>query len=78
MIGIGTRYSDFTTASRTAFQEPEVKFLNVNVSAFDAYKHGTELPMVADARETLMALTGRLQGHRVEGRVRRANRSRAP
>ena len=66
VIGIGTRYSDFTTASRTAFQNPEVRFLNVNVAAFDAYKHGTRLPIVADARETLMALTGRLQGYRVE------------
>lgn len=66
VIGVGTRYSDFTTASRTAFQDPEVRFLNVNVAAFDAYKHGTRLPIVADARETLMALTGRLQGYRVK------------
>jgi 3D-(3,5/4)-trihydroxycyclohexane-1,2-dione acylhydrolase (decyclizing) len=65
VIGIGTRYSDFTTASRTAFQAPDVKFINVNIAAFDAYKHGTRLPVVADARETLEALTLRLQGHRV-------------
>jgi len=57
VIGIGTRYSDFTTASRTAFQNPDVVFVNVNVAAFDAYKHGTQLPVVADARETLVALT---------------------
>ncbi len=57
VIGIGTRYSDFTTASRTAFQHPDVTFVNVNVAAFDAYKHGSQLPIVADARETLLALT---------------------
>jgi 3D-(3,5/4)-trihydroxycyclohexane-1,2-dione acylhydrolase (decyclizing) len=65
VIGIGTRYSDFTTASRTAFQNPDVRFVNVNVAPFDAYKHGTRLPVVADARETLQALTVRLQGHRI-------------
>ncbi|WP_254791634.1 thiamine pyrophosphate-dependent enzyme, partial [Curtobacterium sp. MCBA15_005] len=53
----GTRYSDFTTASRTAFQNPDVTFVNVNVAAFDAYKHGSQLPLIADAREALVALT---------------------
>ena len=57
IIGIGTRYSDFTTASRTAFQNPDVRFVNVNVASFDAYKHGTQIPVVADARETLTALS---------------------
>lgn len=57
VIGIGTRYSDFTTGSRTAFQNPHVTFVNINVASFDAYKHGTQLPIVADARETLDALT---------------------
>jgi len=57
VIGIGTRYSDFTTASRTAFQNPDVTFVNVNVAAFDAYKHGSQLPLIADAREALVALT---------------------
>ncbi|MEK6345404.1 MAG: thiamine pyrophosphate-dependent enzyme, partial [Curtobacterium sp.] len=60
VIGIGTRYSDFTTASRTAFQDPDVTFVNVNVAAFDAYKHGTQLPLIADAREALVALTAAL------------------
>ncbi len=60
VIGIGTRYSDFTTASRTAFQDPDVTFVNVNVAAFDAYKHGSQLPLVADAREALVALTASL------------------
>ena len=39
VLGIGTRYSDFTTASRTAFQDPDVRFVNVNVAALDAVKH---------------------------------------
>ncbi|WP_243062675.1 3D-(3,5/4)-trihydroxycyclohexane-1,2-dione acylhydrolase (decyclizing) [Humibacter sp. RRB41] len=60
VIGVGTRYSDFTTASRTAFQNPDVTFVNVNVAAFDAYKHGSRLPVVADARETLTALAASL------------------
>jgi 3D-(3,5/4)-trihydroxycyclohexane-1,2-dione acylhydrolase (decyclizing) len=56
ILGIGTRYSDFTTASRTAFQNPGVRFVNLNVAAFDAGKHaGTSL--VADARAGLEALT---------------------
>ncbi|GAA0595388.1 3D-(3,5/4)-trihydroxycyclohexane-1,2-dione acylhydrolase (decyclizing) [Kribbella sandramycini] len=55
VIGIGTRYSDFTTASRTAFQHPGVKFVNVNVARFDSAKHGG-LPLVADAREALVSL----------------------
>ena len=66
VIGIGTRYSDFTTASRTAFQNPDVRFVNVNVAAFDAYKHGTQLPVVADAREALVALADALSGYRVD------------
>ena len=56
IIGIGTRYSDFTTASRTAFQNPDVKFVNINVAAFDAYKHGSAIPVVADAHAALVEL----------------------
>ncbi|MGN7223253.1 3D-(3,5/4)-trihydroxycyclohexane-1,2-dione acylhydrolase (decyclizing) [Curtobacterium flaccumfaciens] len=66
VIGIGTRYSDFTTASRTAFQNPDVTFVNVNVAAFDAYKHGSQLPLIADAREALVALTESLTAYVVE------------
>ena len=65
IIGIGTRYSDFTTASRTAFQHPNVRFVNINVAAFDAYKHGTQIAVVADAREALVALAAELDRHRV-------------
>ncbi len=66
VIGIGTRYSDFTTASRTAFQHPSVRFVNVNVAPVDAYKHGTHLPVVADARETIALLRAELSGHAVD------------
>lgn len=65
VIGIGTRYSDFTTASRTAFQHPDVTFVNVNVASFDAYKHGSRLPLIADAREALTALAVELRDLRV-------------
>ncbi len=55
VIGVGTRYTDFTTASKWIFQHPEVSFLNVNVSNFDSYKlDGVQL--LADAREALVAL----------------------
>jgi 3D-(3,5/4)-trihydroxycyclohexane-1,2-dione acylhydrolase (decyclizing) len=60
IIGIGTRYQDFTTASRTAFQNPSVRFLNINIADFDAHKHSSTVSVVADARETLVALTGAL------------------
>ena len=50
VIGIGTRYSDFTTASRTAFQNPDVRFVNLNVTALDAAKHAGVM-LVADARD---------------------------
>ncbi|HLS93836.1 MAG TPA: 3D-(3,5/4)-trihydroxycyclohexane-1,2-dione acylhydrolase (decyclizing) [Microbacterium sp.] len=66
VIGIGTRYSDFTTASRTAFQNPDVTFVNINVASFDAYKHGTQLPVIADAREALVELADALEGFSVE------------
>ncbi len=62
VIGIGTRYSDFTTASRTAFQNPDVRFVNINITGFDGAKHAG-IPVVADARETLVALTKELAGY---------------
>jgi 3D-(3,5/4)-trihydroxycyclohexane-1,2-dione acylhydrolase (decyclizing) len=61
VIGIGTRYSDFTTASRTAFGCPSVRFVNVNVAAADAVKLAG-LPLAADAREALRGLAGALAG----------------
>ncbi len=65
VIAIGTRLSDFTTASKTAFQNPAVRFININVAEFDAYKHAA-LPLVADARVTLEELSAALAGYRVE------------
>jgi 3D-(3,5/4)-trihydroxycyclohexane-1,2-dione acylhydrolase (decyclizing) len=61
MIGIGTRYADFTTASMTAFQNPAVRFVNINTAEFDAYKVGA-VPVVADARVALELLVERLGG----------------
>ena len=70
VIGVGTRWSDFTTASRTAFQRQRVRFVNLNVAGFDAGKH-SGLSVVADAREALTALTGALDGWSVEPGLRR-------
>ena len=65
VIGIGTRYSDFTTASRTAFQNPDVRFVNINLAGMDAIKHAG-LGVQADARETLSALLPLLEGSQVD------------
>lgn len=76
VIGIGTRYSDFTTASRTAFGCPQVRFVNVNVAGADAVKlAGT--PLVADAREALRGLSGALVGWSVPGGYRQEAREEA-
>jgi 3D-(3,5/4)-trihydroxycyclohexane-1,2-dione acylhydrolase (decyclizing) len=64
VIGIGTRYSDFTTASMTAFQNPNVKFVNINAAEFDAYKVGA-IPVVADARVALERIGEVLGAHKV-------------
>jgi 3D-(3,5/4)-trihydroxycyclohexane-1,2-dione acylhydrolase (decyclizing) len=65
VIGIGTRYSDFTTSSKTAWQNPDVRFININVTEFDAGKHHG-LPVVGDARVTLEELSVLLAGHAVD------------
>ncbi len=64
VIGIGTRWSDFTTASKTAFQQPSVRFINVNIADFDAHKHAG-LPVRADARAALEALSAAVRGYQV-------------
>jgi 3D-(3,5/4)-trihydroxycyclohexane-1,2-dione acylhydrolase (decyclizing) len=64
VIGIGTRYSDFTTASVTAFQNPVVRFININVTEFDASKQSA-LPLVGDARVTIEELGHALESHQV-------------
>ena len=64
VIGIGSRYSDFTSASMTAFQNPDVTFVNINTAEFDAYKVGA-VPVVADARIALEQLTAALHDTKV-------------
>jgi len=65
VIGIGTRYSDFTTASKSAFQHENVKFININVTEFDAHKH-SGLPVTGDAKAVLEELTEALAGYHVD------------
>jgi 3D-(3,5/4)-trihydroxycyclohexane-1,2-dione acylhydrolase (decyclizing) len=65
VIGVGTRYSDFTTASMTAFQNPAVRFVNINTAEFDAFKVSA-IPLIADARAALERLLAALAGYRVE------------
>jgi len=62
VIGIGTRFTDFPTASKTAFQDPGVRFVNINVAEFDAFKHAA-IPLVGDARATLEELAVALAGY---------------
>jgi 3D-(3,5/4)-trihydroxycyclohexane-1,2-dione acylhydrolase (decyclizing) len=64
VIGVGTRYSDFTTASKSAFQDESVRFVNINVAEADAFKHAG-LPVVADARAGLEGLADVLRGYTV-------------
>lgn len=66
ILGIGTRYSDFTTASKTAFQNPGVRFININVCEVDAFKHAA-LPLLGDARVTLTDLQAALPDYQVDG-----------
>lgn len=63
VIGIGTRYTDFPTASKTAFQNPDVRFININVFEMDAHKHAA-IPLVGDAKATLEELAKLLEGYR--------------
>ncbi|HYT66706.1 MAG TPA: 3D-(3,5/4)-trihydroxycyclohexane-1,2-dione acylhydrolase (decyclizing) [Vicinamibacterales bacterium] len=63
VIVVGSRLSDFTTASKTAFQHPGVRFINVNVAEFDAAKHAA-LPLVGDAKATLEEWLPLMEGWR--------------
>jgi 3D-(3,5/4)-trihydroxycyclohexane-1,2-dione acylhydrolase (decyclizing) len=69
ILGIGTRYSDFTSASKTAFQNPAVRFVNINVAEFDAYKHAA-LPLTGDARLTITELQQALGNYSAEASYR--------
>jgi 3D-(3,5/4)-trihydroxycyclohexane-1,2-dione acylhydrolase (decyclizing) len=61
VVCVGTRLSDFTTGSHSLFQDPDVRFVAINVSAADAHKLGA-VPVVADARAALDALRDELAG----------------
>src|SRR5262249_62405039 len=65
VICVGTRLSDFTTGSQSLFQNPQVRFLSINVTGHDAHKQGA-LPLVADAREALRALAALAQEARLK------------
>lgn len=65
VIGIGTRYSDFTTASKTAFQHEKVRFININIAEFDVHKHSA-LALTGDARTILEDLSGLLDGYQTD------------
>ncbi len=69
VVGVGTRFQDFTTASRTAFQDPGVRFVTLNVATLDAVKHAA-VPLVADARDGLEALAVELAGWSVDDAYR--------
>ncbi|GGB82671.1 3D-(3,5/4)-trihydroxycyclohexane-1,2-dione acylhydrolase (decyclizing) [Dyadobacter sediminis] len=69
VIGIGTRYSDFTTASKSIFKNPKVKFININISEFDAFKHAA-LPLTGDAKVTLEELMSLLENFEVDAAYR--------
>ncbi|KOV69076.1 3D-(3,5/4)-trihydroxycyclohexane-1,2-dione hydrolase [Streptomyces sp. NRRL WC-3618] len=62
VIGIGTRYTDFTTASHTLFAAPDVRFLNLNIAPYDGHKLSAT-PLIADARSALQQLTEALALH---------------
>jgi 3D-(3,5/4)-trihydroxycyclohexane-1,2-dione acylhydrolase (decyclizing) len=65
ILGVGTRYSDFTSASKTAFQNPSVRFININVCEFDAYKHAA-IALTGDARVTIEELQRAVAGYKVD------------
>lgn len=69
VIGIGTRYSDFTTASKTAFQNPDVQFININIAEFDAHKH-SGLAVSGDAKVVLEELLDELKDYKVDDSYR--------
>ncbi|MDQ0752875.1 3D-(3,5/4)-trihydroxycyclohexane-1,2-dione acylhydrolase (decyclizing) [Streptomyces africanus] len=74
VIGVGTRYTDFTTASGTLFQNPGVRFLNLNITGFDAHKLAART-LVCDARSGLERLLEALSGHRVSEEYEAAYRA---
>ena len=78
VIGIGTRWGDFTTASKSAFQDPDVRFVNVNVGGFDAAKLSAGCRCSGDARVVLEALARALAAGRPTRSGSGARARRAP
>ena len=76
VVGIGTRWSDFSTASRSAFAVPGVRFVNLNVAGVDAAKHGA-VDVVGDARAGLAELAAALAGWEVRAAYRAEATERA-
>ncbi|MFS4456133.1 3D-(3,5/4)-trihydroxycyclohexane-1,2-dione acylhydrolase (decyclizing) [Maribacter sp. 2304DJ31-5] len=78
VIGIGTRYSDFTTISKSAFQNPNVQFININIAEFDSFKHGA-IPLTGDAKAILEAIDNALSDYKVDSayanKVKELNKS---
>ena len=73
VIGIGTRYGDFMSASKSAWQNPEVRFININVAEIDAFKHSA-IPLQGDAKATLEVLQTKLSSYKTsEAYIKRAN-----
>lgn len=70
IIGVGTRYSDFTTISKSAFQNPAVQFININTAEFDSFKHGA-LPLIGDAKVILEAINKELSAYEVQSDYRK-------
>jgi len=66
VIGIGTRYSDFTTASKTLFKNPDVRFININIAEMDSFKH-FGLGVQGDAKVAIEELLDYLKDYKVEG-----------
>ncbi|WP_344159992.1 3D-(3,5/4)-trihydroxycyclohexane-1,2-dione acylhydrolase (decyclizing) [Nocardiopsis rhodophaea] len=76
VLGVGTRYSDFTTASHTVFANPDVRFVNLNIARLDAAKHQASM-LVSDARTGLEALRRELDDWQVEAAYRERARELA-
>ena len=69
VIGIGTTYDDFTSASKTAFQNPNVRFINININEMDVHKQNG-FPLLGDARAVLEELASALAGWQVQAEYR--------
>ena len=67
VIGIGTRYGDFTSASKSAWQNPKVTFININITELDVFKQSA-IPLQGDAKETLKIISKELDGYNTDNR----------